>query len=279
MQEQRHNVRSSAPSRSLRLYWSRPPAGYKENFGDELTPLIVSGVFGRSCEWSPPEGCEIAGAGSIIEMLLANKGDNRPALWGSGFIAESDNSIYKDDFEIVALRGAISRSRSVGVQTSAITLGDPGILADSLLTSRRKKTRTLGLIPHYCDVSVPEIKRLSESSGVALIDVTQRPEAVVQQIAECHTVISSSLHGLVVADSLSIPNVHARLTNKLIGGSYKFKDYYSAYSDPSRYQPWGRDRLRTRSISYIASLIEEQYVVPNDIDDIKDSLIRSFPDL
>jgi hypothetical protein len=42
-------------------------------------------------------------------------------------------------------------------------------------------------------------------------------------------VISSSLHGLIVADSLGIPNVWLRLSPDVLGGDYKFKDYYSVF--------------------------------------------------
>ena len=41
--------------------------------------------------------------------------------------------------------------------------------------------------------------------------------------------ISSSLHGLIASDSLGIPNMRFVASDKIIGGDYKYNDYYSSY--------------------------------------------------
>ena len=55
----------------------------------------------------------------------------------------------------------------------------------------------------------------------------------LRQIAECETVISSSLHGCIAADSLNIPNYRIKLSehgyNRNI--DFKFDDYYTAIHD------------------------------------------------
>ena len=50
------------------------------------------------------------------------------------------------------------------------------------------------------------------------------------QLSKCKRVISSSLHDLILADSLVIPNIRIILSNKIYGGNFKFNDYYSSYS-------------------------------------------------
>jgi pyruvyltransferase len=51
---------------------------------------------------------------------------------------------------------------------------------------------------------------------------------------ECKIVLSSSLHGLVLADSFQIPNKRIVLSNNIIGGDFKFKDYYSGIDNEYR---------------------------------------------
>src|SRR5699024_6623502 len=110
-----------------------------------------------------------------------------------------------------------------------VALGDPGILAPLLVDGPVKKRYSLGVIPHYHDVSSPVIEQLRVlGPGVRVIDVAWTPQEVAREIAACDAVISSSLHGLIFSDALGVPNAHIRLGDKLKGGLYKFHDYYSA---------------------------------------------------
>ena len=62
-----------------------------------------------------------------------------------------------------------------------------------------------------------------------MIDVTHDPGEVIAAIAECEVVVSSSLHGLVVADSFDIPNHWVTCDIPLFGGTWKFDDYFAAF--------------------------------------------------
>ena len=51
---------------------------------------------------------------------------------------------------------------------------------------------------------------------------------MIADLTSCELIFSSSLHGLIVADSFGIPNIHMELSDKLVGGNFKFEDYYSS---------------------------------------------------
>ena len=50
---------------------------------------------------------------------------------------------------------------------------------------------------------------------------------MVEAIASCEVVLSQSLHGLIVADALGVPNVWIAPTGDMVGGRFKFDDYFS----------------------------------------------------
>lgn len=261
----------------LELYWWRYNYPNRLNFGDELTPLIIESLFDKRCIWSPPEECNLAGAGSIIEVLLGQKKNNRPVLWGSGFIKEHGVTISPEDFEIKALRGKLSLERTAGIDKKVVALGDPGLLADCLLKSIPKKKYRLGIVPHYVDIESPLVKELAKQKNVKIISPLSPPIEVIRDIAASEYVISSSLHGLIVSDSVGTPNAHLKLSDDLTGGLYKFQDYYSVFTGPSRHVLLQPSDVSGKDAETIAQEVKRLYKKPMDLEKLKQGLIESFP--
>lgn len=261
----------------LKLYWWRYEYPNSLNFGDEITPLIISRLFGYRCEWTSPAECDIAGAGSIIEILLQEKGNNKPSLWGAGFIKKSNDTISSEDFAIKALRGKSTLNRTTGINKKSVALGDPGLLADCLLGSAPKKKYRLGIVPHYVDLESPMVKEFSYQKGVKVISPLNTPEEVVRDIATCECIISSSLHGLIAADSIGTPNAHIKISDGLTGGLYKFEDYYSVFSGPPRHILLNSGDVSGKSSEIIAQKVKRLYKNPANLNKIKNDLVKSFP--
>lgn len=219
------------------------------------------------------------GAGSILAEVYETKGDNKPFVWSAGLIRDGELRIPADAFKFCSVRGKLTRGRIDG-DTSAITLGDAGLLASYLLPKSlfpRQKKYKIGILPHYKDVSSECMRVLRHRKDTFIIDAEWPCEKVVETIQQCEVVLSSSLHGLIVADSVGTPNAHLPMSNLVEGGDYKFKDYYSVFEAPNRYQPLTPEDVYVRSNAQLHDDIIDRYVVPADLQAIKDTIIAAFP--
>lgn len=231
-------------NQSLKVHFFNPPK--LNNFGDKLNVPLLRILLGRPVAWANPRDATHVCIGSMLETFhprfMPALRDSLPVLnvWGTGFIAAEGShpklSKLADAFcrplRVLAVRGELSKSRlaAIGVDVSQTVLGDPGLLTSWIYDSHKSTKRySVGIIPHYIERDDPRVRELGNSlSESTVIDITGSVENVVQAIRQCDVVLSSSLHGLVIADSYGIPNMHITISGDLTGGSYKFKDYYSA---------------------------------------------------
>lgn len=182
----------------------------KSNFGDLLSPMVVSHLSGRPTAWGEVGDCDIFAVGSIIQIVrdraarLPAKGQ-LPVMWGSGTM-DPGASAMLDRVEVVALRGPVTAA--LMNQSPALPFGDPGLFAAELLDDRPAQGERIGLVPHWSLVETPEYVEMLESDPRLMLIDPRNPDVreVISQIAACRFVLSSSLHGLIVADSLGVPN-------------------------------------------------------------------------
>ena len=83
------------------------------------------------------------------------------------------------------------------------------------------------------------------------------------------------MHGLVLADALGIPNRRARVSDRLIGGDYKFADYYSVF-DVSP-EPLTVQDLRSLTTSDISQIRTSYSISPQSVTAIAAGLRARCP--
>jgi pyruvyltransferase len=81
------------------------------------------------------------------------------------------------------------------------------------------------MVPHYVDYE--RASELARSVGIRVIDVRQLPEDFISELLSCDYILSSSLHGLILADAYNVPNLWIKISDRIIGGNFKYQDYYS----------------------------------------------------
>ncbi|MBW3078675.1 polysaccharide pyruvyl transferase family protein [Bifidobacterium simiiventris] len=160
------------------------------------------------------------------------------AVWGTGFLKDFGDrklSLLRPSVRFIAVRGAKSKAiveRSLGRSTDLV-MCDGGILSAELMDRTPVRKHAVGLVPHYHEIELFEKNGITARfkelypDGV-VIDLRKPPLDVIREIGECDAIISSSLHGCIVADSFGIPNVRMR-TSSIPGSGFKFDDYYSGF--------------------------------------------------
>lgn len=220
----------------------------RRNFGDALNPYLFERVLKIPVKHSPLKQASMTGVGSLLQKCVAPRYELfkragvffKPELqvMSSGFIAAvPGNYALIRKLDIKAIRGLESRRiiESITGTPCRAAVGDGGMLYPLLLEKQPAKKYSLGIIPHYRDQQLPVVKELAAHfKGSVIIDVQGEPLEVLQQIASCERILSSSLHGLIIADALEIPNRHVHFSDNVRGNGFKFTDYYSVFSPEDR---------------------------------------------
>ena len=223
-----------------RVHWwrgSRPEN--QSNYGDELNEYVLR-VLGIDFVRTPPKEAELVLIGSILEHL--------PQGWtgtvcGAGKLREN-STVDLSQATVLALRGRLTAA-SVGLAAGTpLVLGDPALLVPRWV--RQFPARfDLGIVPHWSDTTLHERFPYGQ-----LISPLDPPTKVITRIAQCKRIISSSLHGIVVADAYGIPRQAELFPQASIeGGDFKYRDYASIYNTHPHFgEMWQAPRGLVKSI-------------------------------
>ena len=248
-----------------------------DNFGDQILPVLIKQLFGvtvRICSDRPK--VDLVSVGSVLEALARTPFEGEVRVWGSGTIGNGllENDLLSNSaLRLDALRGRATLDSVVNARVSdRFALGDPGLLF-SLAFPRNPEDYhgKVAIVPHYVDYDIA-MRQFGDDERFIVIDVSDEPLSVIKQISGADVVFSSSLHGLITADSYGVPNVWAKFSDNLSGGEHKFFDYYSAFGG----EPIRADLSRLKDDEYIEAL-RASYRPITDLSDIQRRLFDSFP--
>jgi len=192
----------------------------RSNFGDLLTPLLLDYHADVKVEWADPARADVVCVGSVLEHLPPNWPG---VVAGAGKLRE-ESEICLPRARILGLRGPLSARGLRG----DFAFGDPALLANELV--QVEKRYELGLVPHWSDRQLET--RFGEYKP-RIIRVTDDPLWVLKEIGRCRKIVSSSLHGIIVADAFGIPRrIETCPTVTREGGDFKFRDHNAAVGVP-----------------------------------------------
>jgi pyruvyltransferase len=207
------------------VYWWRG-AGNK-NFGDVLGPELVTKFSKYNAVWAPAAESELVVIGSILEHLPK---DYEGTVAGIG-VAHRKTKKSLASANVLALRGMLSWEAS-GIKDVPL-LADPGLIATDLIKEMPEKQYGVGIISHYSDSG------LQAGPNDFIIDIRSPIEEVIINAAKCEKIITSSLHGLILADALGLPRMWKKYS-RVQGHGYKFHDYSSSLGQRIRSNTWDK---------------------------------------
>ena len=210
------------------FYWKEGPF---VNFGDYISLKLVERIVGKQLAFyqkrTPNAKKKLLASGSIFYFAL--EGD---VVWGSGI---NGKRLEKKDYlfsslDIRAVRGPLTRQylkKTFNIDSPEI-YGDPALLFPYFFPEFQKRDKPKYeyiVIPHYLEQNLLP-KEIYEN----IVFPTQPWDEVIGKILDSKFVISSSLHGIILAEAYGIPARLLRISEK--EPIFKYIDYYMGTNRP-----------------------------------------------
>lgn len=234
------------------------------NVGDIASKMIFEKISGLSTSVPKKGERKVLSIGSILQTAM--DGD---VVWGSGVKGGTGGFKNNVNFlDVRAVRGPLTKEflAKNGIDVSKIKeFFDPGCLipylyAQEISTSIPKK-RELCIIPHYRDDFT--LRKQYPNLVESFLSVDDEPLDFIKKLKGAELVISSSLHGIIFAESLGIP---AKWLATINGeDELKYYDYY-----------YGTDRYNVKRFASIEDALKGE-VMELPIFNFE-QYIKTFPD-
>jgi pyruvyltransferase len=242
------------------FYW-QPPRSLRRpfpwhNVGDRLALDLVQRILARrglTLAQYTGGARRVLTVGSVLHF--ASDGD---VVWGTGVNAKAQAGPLKARrLDVRAVRGPLTASRleELGIDVPAV-YGDPGILVSRIFPHERKPRWDYVVVPHFRE-------RWWRFFPHPTLSPAQAPEPFLRKLVRARRVISSSLHGLVLAESYGIPAVW--LENRSGEAPFKYHDYYL-----------GTGRQPPRPARGVADALQLE-APPPPAEAVKERLLEAFP--
>ena len=183
-------------------YWN-----FNENLGDLLAPVVTQWMLhrlGLDLYREAAKPCHLMTIGSVLGLGVFDA-----VIWGSGVnsfahVGRVTTQKGYRKLDIRAVRGPVTAQvlRENGYTCPQI-YGDPAILLPLIYPGRRpEKKKKYVVIDHYMKRKTTGDDRLSIRTGDY--------RTFLDKILEAEVVYSSSLHGIILAESYGVPSVFLR---------------------------------------------------------------------
>lgn len=201
------------------------------NWGDDINYFFLNKIFRRNVvcyDYSTLshriDRKNYLMIGSTITLLCNSK----TFVWGAGVI-DPTSELPVHPLKVLAVRGPLTRKYLMEHEVECPEIyGDPALLIPKIYNPQINKIYKLGIIPHYSDFESSMLSKLKQNPEILFIKMEgyEKWTDVIDQILSCEQIASSSLHGLILAEAYKIPNLWIQIEGNLLGGHFKFHDFF-----------------------------------------------------
>lgn len=210
-------------------YWTLKP-----NFGDLLSPYLIEKLSSKKVKHVhlKPRASKkylfrkiyksyasYFAVGSIIRRINSNS-----IVWGSGAFGTEGFQDFEPKAKILSVRGPLTRNllRIYGINCPLV-YGDPALLIPKVYNPKVVKKYKIGIILRWAENNWD---RANFGDDVKKINMSSTNiEETLKEIMECENLLSSSLHGIILADAYGIPSAWLDSATPK-GLHFKFYDYF-----------------------------------------------------
>lgn len=212
------------------VFWWAPRGRFpffgpkRENAGDVMAPVVVAALLqaeGRGLDPAAMSERKLLTVGSVLHF--ARTGD---VIWGSGVNGKVPPRRHRfEHLDVRSVRGPRTRRFLLdrGIACPEV-FGDPALLLPQYFPKDRMQPPSAAggtvFVPHLHDIR----RAPPEPGGVHKLLPTEPWPAFVRTLAFAGQVVSSSLHGVVIAEAYGVPARLVRLSP--VEDAFKFDDYY-----------------------------------------------------
>ncbi len=233
----------------------------EQNLGDYLAIPIyryMTEKYGLDPNQKVKTTTHLYTVGSLILL-----GHQDAVIWGSGILqTEPEGFQWKRNryrkLDIRCVRGpeTIRRLKENNYDVSRCKMGDPGVLMPLIYQPKETEKKDYSVILHMA------VKDKNEKNQINILTTDWKD--TIDQIYNSKLVISSSLHGIILAEAYGVPAI---LLDKLeFSDRFKYNDYY--YSTGRYEYP-------------VCHSVEEALTMPipevPDLSRLQQNLLESFP--
>ena len=198
------------------FWWNDAP-----NFGDLLSPWLIERMTSMPTVFADRESAHYVTIGSIV-----GRASNESIVWGTGSFGTETKKRLSPQAKYHAVRGPLTRQilKNAGIDCRPV-YGDPALLAPLYYHPHVPVTHEIGVVVRW---SEKEWKSVNIDPKVKIINLkTSSVDETIRAFLSCKRIISSSLHGLIIADAYGIPNAW-RQSETGKGGVFKYYDYFAS---------------------------------------------------